>query len=698
MDRSRIYIVSAAAAHERREHEDEDGASPPPGEDDGNVPLPRPDMPYKNLSVDPHAPLSAAIQAELAKPLFSKNASSPSTPATPAPPMSLPPNAIAVTVDPSGLPSKQSADSSDFVMANETLPLKSGDTKTDAGAGKDAVVPVARKANPSRRAGSPARQAAGIGGKMRRRVRTNTKGVDNDDGKDSDSDTGSLAMGNMANARKAKFKGPLNRLIQYQWNRDLSVVMNTDLGTPVPEVDNRERTARLMTIGGWLNLFFSVALILSIVSFCIGTMSSVYTLRKWNEVLFYVDLITILIFTVEYILRVLIVERWTHVFHWLFIIDLLSIVPYYFELGFAAKEAANSGGLKDVIDAMSDTDGVSALRALRLARAFRVLKLVGKSGKLTMLVGAIKESLDGLSVLILSLAVLVVFFASLVFYAEQSVMVYDKQQNLWLYGTGEASDYQSIPDTFYWATATLIGDPPQVPRSPWAKLLAVCTMLASILCLAFPLTIISESYRQIIDPSNPPPRTNSKAVNAFAKEAKRKREEQARRRAERKKAAGTKLSLSFPFTKKSPTLESDPKSASPAPAAPTPTSTTTAAAGVTTPDEPRDGRDSSHATSRTANIEDDTDAVEGADATVEEMYNDVAPLFPAGSPAVLDLRVVDWRVARADDDGETLEDGEGVEGKRRKTARPDKLEMRIEVKDAEHFRKILRALAEVGDA
>ncbi|KAJ3112192.1 hypothetical protein HDU96_004860 [Phlyctochytrium bullatum] len=649
MDRGRIYIVNAAAAHERSERNDDDPHSI--DLDAENDKLPRPDMPYKSLSVDPHAPLSPAIQAELAKGMFASRSGKAAT----SNDLLSPPGPVTVVVDQR---SSRSDSTDNFVMAAEDSKKAGEVVVLDSPAAAKTPVQNANSPGRRQRSSSP-KQAVGVGGKMRRRIRQTDGGDSDDDEKKGDGDDEGdvhLPASNIA-ARKSKLRGPINRLIQHQWNRDLSIVMNTDFGTEVPEVENRERTARLMTLGGWLNLFFSVALILSIVSFCLGTMSSFYTKRVWNEILFYVDATTIAIFTIEYILRVIIVERWTHVFHWLFIIDLLSIVPFYFEVGFAAREAASSGGVKDVIDAMSDTDGVSALRALRLARAFRVLKLVGKSGKLTMLVGAIKESLDGLSVLVLSLAVLVVFFASLVFYAEQTVMVYDKQQNLWLYGTGEASDYQSIPDTFYWATATLIGDPPEVPRSPWAKLLAVCTMLASILCLAFPLTIISESY--------------SKAVNAFAKEAKRKREEQARRRAERKKAA---KSLSLPFSK-SATMSA--------------TASTLEAEKPEYPEKvaPADSPES------TAFV----DAREPT--TIDAMYRETVPLFPAGAPASMDLRVVDWRVAGEDADAETLDEEAERRGRRKGgKGRKDRLEMRIEVKDAEHFRRILRALAEVSDA
>ena len=84
------------------------------------------------------------------------------------------------------------------------------------------------------------------------------------------------------------------------------------------------------------------------------------------------------------------------------VVDLLSILPFYVELGFEDGNA----------------DGLVALRILRLCRLLRVFKLQKYNSGLTVFVETLILSSAALSVLGFVLAMLTIFFAALFFVFE----------------------------------------------------------------------------------------------------------------------------------------------------------------------------------------------------------------------------------------------------------------------------------------
>ncbi|KAJ3101550.1 Potassium voltage-gated channel sub D member 2 [Phlyctochytrium planicorne] len=282
-----------------------------------------------------------------------------------------------------------------------------------------------------------------------------------------------------------------------QWLINLSILM-------------KDRSSSRM--GKALNTFFLCVLLVSIVAFCLSTMQVVMLNPKYSLAVFSVDFACIIVFTIEYILRVMVAETWSELFSPLLIIDLISILPFYIELGIVKK----LGG--DMVEHMTSVEGVSALRALRLVRTFRILKFVRKSAKLAIILQAVKSSMDGIAVLMVTVSVLIVFYSSLLFYAEQVVMTLNAD-NMWTYPDGSISPYQSIPECFYYLVGSLTGNPPEVPKSPYSKLVISFCMITSVFILAFPLTIITISY--------------SKTIRAFTQAQKQKRERKERERQQR---------------------------------------------------------------------------------------------------------------------------------------------------------------------
>ncbi|KAJ3116438.1 hypothetical protein HDU96_009695 [Phlyctochytrium bullatum] len=282
-----------------------------------------------------------------------------------------------------------------------------------------------------------------------------------------------------------------------QWMCELSTIMHDRKGSK---------------IGRIVNTFFLAVLLVSIVSFCLGTMEAFVYNPTWRVAIFVVDSTCVIIFTIEYILRVLVAETWSELYHPLMIIDLLSILPFYIEIAIVTRQGT------DVITGLTTMEGVSALRVLRLVRTFRILKFIRKSSKLAIILQAVRASVDGIAVLFVTIAILIVFYSSLMYYAEQAVMTFNEDRQ-WVYRDGTRSPYQSIPDCFYFLVGSLTGNPPDIPQSPYSKLVIAFCMMTSVFVLAFPLTIITISY--------------SKTIRAFTQAQKQKRERRERERAER---------------------------------------------------------------------------------------------------------------------------------------------------------------------
>ena len=160
------------------------------------------------------------------------------------------------------------------------------------------------------------------------------------------------------------------------------------------------------------------------------------------------ELFSIIIFSIEYLLRILSFDKFRDVFKPLMIVDLLAILPFY--LSFAS--------INTVI-----------FRALRLCRLLRIAKLTRYTTALTNIKRAFLRKKDELTVTgILYLFALVVF----------SILIYYAEHN-----SGQKT-FGSIPSSFWWAivTFTSVGYGDICPITTIGKIIA---SFAAILGICF---------------------------------------------------------------------------------------------------------------------------------------------------------------------------------------------------------------------
>jgi len=168
-------------------------------------------------------------------------------------------------------------------------------------------------------------------------------------------------------------------------------------------------------------------------------------------------------------------------------IDAVAIVPFYIEL------ALGSGA-----------GGLAVLRVLRLARVFRIFKVGKYNEGINMLAQVMLLSVPAFNLLIFFSSIGVVLFGSLIYFAEGGRWhkpddefpdgAYLRPDVL---GTGrEVTPFSSIPRCFWWVvvTATTVGYGDLFPTTHTGKLVASITMIAGLLVLALPITIIGANF------------------------------------------------------------------------------------------------------------------------------------------------------------------------------------------------------------
>jgi Ion transport protein len=168
------------------------------------------------------------------------------------------------------------------------------------------------------------------------------------------------------------------------------------------------------------------------------------------------------------------------------ILDFISIFPYYFE----RCEEAN---------------GLLGLRLLRWFRIFQLVRLGKYNQTFTVLKNTILNSLPYLRLLLVLLIFGSLFFGSLIYWLEKGEWEFWEETKNYQYiryssdgVTREISPFTDIPQSFWWfmVTATTVGYGDVYPTSGMGKAIAVLAMLISILVIAFPVSVFTDSWRK----------------------------------------------------------------------------------------------------------------------------------------------------------------------------------------------------------
>lgn len=220
-------------------------------------------------------------------------------------------------------------------------------------------------------------------------------------------------------------------------------------------------------------LFIISLILLNAVAIVLESFAPLYAAYK--PYFFYFELVSVIIFTLEYLLRIFIADLsypsssygrsfWRFVISWNGVIDLLAILPFYLPL---------------VLD-------LRFVRTLRMMRLLRLLKLTRYSKALSLISKVIKDTRQELNITIFITVILLFFAATLMYYIENAV---------------QPEAFPNIPATLWWAVATLttVGYGDVYPITPLGKILSGIIALLGIGIVALPTGIISAAFLNQLD-------------------------------------------------------------------------------------------------------------------------------------------------------------------------------------------------------
>ena len=214
-------------------------------------------------------------------------------------------------------------------------------------------------------------------------------------------------------------------------------------------------------------IFSSVLLSVIVLSVILVMLESVRSIfAEYQRVLKTAEWVITIIFTLEYIARIIIVRKpFRYIFSFYGIVDFLAVIPTYIGLIVAGSHS------------------LLVIRLLRLLRIFRILKLTRYTQAGQLIARAMWTSRQKISVFILFVIIIAVIMGTVLYLVE-----------------GEASGFTSIPISIYWAIVTLttVGYGDISPATPLGRFIASCIMIMGYAIIAVPTGIVTA---EMIKPS-----------------------------------------------------------------------------------------------------------------------------------------------------------------------------------------------------
>lgn len=217
------------------------------------------------------------------------------------------------------------------------------------------------------------------------------------------------------------------------------------------------RTGRIVSI------LIQLLILISVVTFSMETIPDLEP--QTRLILRYIEIFTVIIFTIEYLLRVYIAQnKLKFIFSFYGIIDFLAILPFYLAIG---------------VDLRS-------LRALRFLRLFRILKLVRYNKAMNQFSRAIKSAKEQIFLFIFITLILVYFSAVGIYYFENQA---------------QPEHFSSIFDSLWWAiiTLTTVGYGDVYPITVGGKVFTFFILMIGLGIVAIPTGIISSALTNSVD-------------------------------------------------------------------------------------------------------------------------------------------------------------------------------------------------------
>jgi len=228
-----------------------------------------------------------------------------------------------------------------------------------------------------------------------------------------------------------------------------------------------------------------IAILLSILAVMLESVPSIE--GRYGAFFNVVEWVLTAAFTLEYIVRIYVTDRKTrYIFGFYGLIDLLSLLPTYLSLIFTG------------------TQYLIVIRALRLLRVFRILKLGRFVGEGQQLSNALRASRHKITVFLGGVVTLVIIMGTVMYLIE-----------------GGENGFTSIPRSVYWAIVTLttVGYGDIAPQTILGQTIASFVMILGYAIIAVPTGIVTVELGKQGKQKNPKQYLECTCCNAVGHDA-----------------------------------------------------------------------------------------------------------------------------------------------------------------------------------
>lgn len=213
-------------------------------------------------------------------------------------------------------------------------------------------------------------------------------------------------------------------------------------------------------LGRMFDLVLLGLILLSVVLIMMETVQGIN--QKYHSQLIICEWIITVFFTIEYILRIISIQKPVkYVFSFYGIIDLLAVLPMYLSIFFPGASI------------------ISIIRALRFFRLFKILHIPQISHQSLQLREAIEASKEKIMVFIYFVLISTIIIGSIMYLVE-----------------GKESGFTSIPMGIYWTIVTLttVGYGDISPQTPLGQSIAAMVMILGYGIIAVPTGIVTAEF------------------------------------------------------------------------------------------------------------------------------------------------------------------------------------------------------------
>lgn len=210
--------------------------------------------------------------------------------------------------------------------------------------------------------------------------------------------------------------------------------------------------------GRIFDLASQALIVISLISFSIETLPDLKPATR--HLLHIVEVITIILFTIEYLLRIIVADRkFKFIFSFYGVIDLLAILPFYIASGV-------------------DLRSIRVFRLFRLVRAFKLLRYSTAVQRFRRAFAAVKEEL----ILFLIATAFLLFVSSVgIYYFENPV---------------QPEQFKSIFHSLWWSVITLttVGYGDIYPITIGGRIFTFFMLMLGLGIIAIPTGLISSAF------------------------------------------------------------------------------------------------------------------------------------------------------------------------------------------------------------